>query len=170
MYAQLGDIKFELITYFDGLDASKKIDYAEHATIEGKPKLQYIGENLEEINLKLSFHTDFCNPQEELKKLKDAASKYEPLAFIFGNGAYKGKYVIEEITDTVIHTFQDATYINIEAQVKLKEWIEDKAITSKIAKKSAKKSTAMQKKKPKFESVEEKNKDNIPFKKIVRQQ
>ena len=131
MYAQLGDIKFELITYFDLLNSTQKIDYAEHATIEGKPKLQYIGEALETISIKLSFHTDFCNPQEELKKLRDAASRYEPLPFVFGNGIYKGKYVIEEIISEVIQTFNDATYINIEAEIKLKEWVADRAITIK---------------------------------------
>jgi len=143
MYAQLGDIKFELITYFDGLNSSQKIDYAEHATIEGKPKLQYIGEALETISIKLSFHTDFCNPQEELKKLRDAASRYEPLPFVFGNGIYKGKYVIEEIISEVIQTFNDATYINIEAEIKLKEWVEDRAITiKKEPKKTIKKKTS----------------------------
>lgn len=148
MYAQLGDIKFELITYFDGLNVLKKIDYAEHPTIEGKPKLQYIGEALEEIKIKLSFHNDFCNPQEELKKLKDAASKYEPLSFIFGNGIYKGRYVIEEITDTVIQTFKDATYMNIEVEIKLKEWVVDRSITIKKEpkKRVAKKGKKQQKK------------------------
>lgn len=131
MYAQLGDIKFELITYFDMLSSSYKIDYAEHATIEGKPKLQYIGEALETISIKLSFHTDFCNPQEEIKKLKESASRYEPLPFIFANGLYKGKYVIEEISKEVVQTFNDATYMNIEAEIKLKEWVEDRAITTK---------------------------------------
>jgi len=133
MYAQLGDIKFELITYFDGLDASKKIDYAEHETIEGKPKLQYIGENLEEITLKLSFHADFCNPQEELKKIKEAASLYQPLPFVFGNGLYKGKYVIEEIKENILQSLDDATILAIEAEIRLREWVEDKPLGVKKA-------------------------------------
>lgn len=134
MFAQLGDIKFFLITYFNGLNASKKIDYSEHATIEGKPKLQYIGEALEIINLKLNFHTDFCNPDVELRKLKEAASKYEPLPFVFGNGMYKGNYVIEEINDNVMQTFNEGTFMAIEVEVKLKEWVKDKTITTKKAK------------------------------------
>ncbi len=143
MYAQLGDIKFELITYFGGLNSSEKIEYAEHATIEGKPKLQYVGEALETIFIKLSFHTDFCNPQEELKKLREAASRYEPLSFVFGNGLYKGKYVIEEISKEVVQTFKDATYMTIDAEIKLKEWVEDRVITTKKEpKKAMKKKTS----------------------------
>lgn len=139
MFAQLGDIRFDLITYFDGLNASKKIDYAEHATIEGKPKLQYIGEALETINIKLSFHADFCDPAGELRRLKDAASRYEPLPFVFGNGLYKGNYVIEEITETVQQSFSDGTVMAVEVEVRLKEWIKDQAITTKKATKTVKK-------------------------------
>ena len=34
MYAVLGDVEFELITYFDGMEAQFGMDYAEHALIE----------------------------------------------------------------------------------------------------------------------------------------
>lgn len=170
-YAYLGDIQFDLITYFDSLESSSKINYAEHATIEGKPKLQYIGEALDEIIIKISLHTDFCNPEQELKKIKEAAKKYEPLDFIFANGAYKGKYVIEEISSTVIQTFDDGTIQAIEATLKLKEWVQDKAISYKkeAQKKKAKTASSAQKKKEKTTVVTEKNKDNVEFKKIVRQ-
>ncbi len=166
MFAQLGDIRFDLITYFDGLNASKKIDYAEHATIEGKPKLQYIGEALETINIKLNFHASFCEPDAEVKRLKDAASKYEPLSFIFGNGVYKGNYVIEEINDNVQQTFNEGTLIAIDVEVKLKEWIKDKAITTKKAKTTKK---SVKKKQNTVASKTETNKDNVSFKKIVGQ-
>lgn len=131
MYAQLGDIKFELITYWRGLNSSWKTQYVEHAVIEGKPKLQWIGDNLEELNIRLNFHTDFCVPKEELQRLKEAMLKHEALDFVFGNGEYKGKFVIEEISSEVIQTFQDAEIIAIEAEVKLKEWVPDKIISFK---------------------------------------
>ena len=35
-FALLGEIQFELITYFDGLEGRFGSDYAEHALIEGK--------------------------------------------------------------------------------------------------------------------------------------
>ncbi len=37
MFAVLGDIEFELITYWDGFEATSGVDYAEHARIGGKP-------------------------------------------------------------------------------------------------------------------------------------
>lgn len=41
MFAVLGDIEFDLITYWDGFEATFGVDYAEHARIGGKPGLQF---------------------------------------------------------------------------------------------------------------------------------
>lgn len=168
-YAWLGDIQLDLITYFDSLESTSRVNYAEHEVIEGKPRLQYIGEALDEITIKISLHTGFCKPEEELKKIKEAMKKYEPLDFIFASGAYKGKYVIEEITSTVIQTFEDGTVQAIEATLKLKEWVQDRPLEYK---KEAKKKAQQKKKtvkKTEFTTVTEKNKEGIEFKKIVRQ-
>ena len=37
MFAQLGDIKFELITYFNGWDETVSYNYVQHDRIENKP-------------------------------------------------------------------------------------------------------------------------------------
>ena len=47
MFAVLGDIEFELITYWDGFEATFGVDYAEHARIGGKPGLQFVGDRLD---------------------------------------------------------------------------------------------------------------------------
>ncbi|EQU87532.1 phage tail protein, partial [Escherichia coli] len=51
MFAVLGDIEFELITYWDGFEATFGVDYAEHARIGGKPGLQFVGDRLDEIQI-----------------------------------------------------------------------------------------------------------------------
>lgn len=53
MFAVLGDIEFELITYWDGFEATFGVDYAEHARIGGKPGLQFVGDRLDEIQITL---------------------------------------------------------------------------------------------------------------------
>ena len=73
MFAQLGEIQFELITYFSGLKASSSYNYAQHERINRKPLLQFLGENLKTIDIKLNFHATFCTPSEELEKLKVVA-------------------------------------------------------------------------------------------------
>lgn len=170
MYAQLGDIKFELITYWKGLSNSIKTQYVEHAVIEEKPKLQWIGDRLEEINIRLNFHTDFCIPKEELSKLKKAMLRHEALDFVFGNGEYKGKFVIEEISSEVIQAFHDSEVISAEAEIKLKEWVEDKVISYRKEKQKAEsKIQAIPKKKETAQVRQIRNKDDVEFKEIVRQ-
>lgn len=60
MFAVLGDIEFELITYWDGFEATFGVDYAEHARIEGKPGLQFVGDRLDEIQISLVLHQHYC--------------------------------------------------------------------------------------------------------------
>lgn len=122
MFAQLGEIKFELITYFNGLQETVSYNYAQHDRIENKPLLQFLGKNLQEENLKLNFHTNFCVPEDEIKKLVSAADKAEPLKFIKGNSDYIGIFVIEEIGSTTEQASPLGDIISIQVDIRLKEY------------------------------------------------
>lgn len=122
MYAQLGDIEFDLITYFSGLNESNTYNYAQHERINNKPVLQYLGQGLQEQDIKLNFHSSFCNPTEELKKLKEVAQKAEPLKFIKGNGEYVGVFVITEIISVTEQTSDEGDIIYIQIDLKLREF------------------------------------------------
>lgn len=158
MFAQLGDIRFELITYFDGLDGSQVYNFAEHQVIEGKPLLQYIGDALETVSINFKFHVIYCDPATEFKRIKDMAAKHQALPFIFGNGIYKGRYVITEITDTVEVTAVDGTVIEVSAKCSLKEWVDDNPL---VIKKQQKKAKAPARKK-KGKSHPKAKKEDIP--------
>ena len=123
MYAQLGDIEFDLITYFSGLNESNTYNYAQHERINNKPVLQYLGQGLQEQDIKLNFHSSFCNPTEELKKLKEVAQKAEPLKFIKGNGEYVGVFVITEIISVTEQTSDEGDIIYIQIDLKLREFV-----------------------------------------------
>lgn len=122
MFAQLGDIKFELITYFNGLTETVSYNYAQHERIENKPLLQFLGKNLLEENIKLNFHRSFCIPEDELKNLVEVADKAEPLKFIKGNGEYIGVFVIEEIGKTTEQASPEGDLLSIQVDVRLKEY------------------------------------------------
>jgi len=122
MFAQLGDIKFELITQFNGLTETISYNYAEHERIENKPLLQFVGKKLQEDNIKLNFHSSFCVPEDEIKKLVTVADKATPLKFLKGNGEYVGIFVIEEITSAVEQTNNDGGLISVQIELKLKEY------------------------------------------------
>lgn len=137
MFAQLGNIKFDLITYFNGLEIGNKYDYAEHQVIEGKPKLQYTGETLETDQIRLNFHQSFCTPRNELKKLKELAKKHQAVNFMFGNGEQKGNFVIEEINSIINQTDKLGNIISIEVYLRLKEYYVDKSLESQKTKRKA---------------------------------
>jgi phage protein U len=122
MFAQLGDIKFELITYFNGLTETVSYNYAQLDRIENKPLLQFLGKNLLEENLKLNFHRTFCVPEEELNNLIEVADKAEPLKFIKGNGEYVGVFIIEEIGKTTEQASPEGDLLSIQVDVRLKEY------------------------------------------------
>ena len=122
MFAQLGDIKFELITYFNGLSESLGYNYAQHDRIENTPIIQFLGRNLQEQTLRLNFHRTFCMPEDEIKKLKNVADKATPLKYIKGNGEYVGVFVIEEITKTTEQASPEGDIISIQVEIRLKEF------------------------------------------------
>ena len=122
MFAQLGDIEFELITYFNGIEETVSYNYAEHERINNKPVLQFMGMNLQEQNIKLNFHNSFCVPEDEIKKLKTVANKAEPLKFIKGNGEYVGVFVLSEIISTTEQTSKEGDLISVQVDLRLREY------------------------------------------------
>ena len=122
MFAQLGDIKFELITYFNGISETISYNFVQHERINNKPLIQFLGKNLTEENLKLNFHRSFCNPEEELKNLIDTSDKATPLKFIKGNGDYVGVFVIEEIGKTTEQASPEGDLISIQVDIRLREY------------------------------------------------
>lgn len=126
MFALLGDVQFDLITYFDGFESQFGADFAEHALIEGKPRLQFIGDKLDEIRIQLAFHLHYCDPEAELAKLKDALAAHQAMALVLGNGDYKGWFVLTDLQATSKHTDEAGTLIALEASITLREFVGDK--------------------------------------------
>ena len=96
MFAQLGDIQFELITYFSGIKENSSYNYAQHERINKKPILQFLGENLKNIDLKLNFHSSFCTPSEELEKLKDKEDELNKTVTKLQDPDYVARYAREK--------------------------------------------------------------------------
>ena len=144
MYAVLGDVEFELITYFDGMEAQFGVDYAEHALIGGKPRLQRVGDKLDEFRLDLVFHGSYCDPELELVKLRQAMQLGEARQFVLGNGAYKGWFVITDLTATSRQTDKVGALVALDAAVTLREYVEPKTLETRKA--QAKKTAAARRK------------------------
>lgn len=136
MYAQLGSIQFQLIMP-TGMDSSQTYNYAEHQVIEGKPRLQYIGDGLDLFNIQIRFHFSFCAPGAELKRLRDEAGKHLAMPLVFANGTYKGRYVIEKIDVTAEQTADDGSLMSADIKLTLKEWVDVDPLETKTKKQKA---------------------------------
>jgi len=131
MFAQLGSVQFDILTGFESLTSTSQYNYAEHAVIEGKPRLQYIGDGLDTVDITIRLHSSFYDPEGELKKLQDEAAKHEALPLVYGNGEYVGKFVVEEISKTTSQTDGKGNIIGVEVSLKLKEYAETNLRTFK---------------------------------------
>ncbi len=127
MFAILGEVEFDLITYFDGLETRFGADYAEHALIARKPRLQFVGDKLDEVRIDLVFHASYCHPEAELVRLKKALASHDALSLVLGNGDYKGRFVITGLTATGRHTDTAGTLLAVEASMELREFTGDPA-------------------------------------------
>ena len=122
-HALLGDIPFNLVTYMDGMDRRIAAEYAEIPIMGGKPRLQFVGDKLDEYTWQIVLHAGFCSPSAELAKLEGAVRGHQALPLVFANGDFKGWFVPTELSQTYRASSQDGTPIWVEAQLTLREHV-----------------------------------------------
>jgi len=123
MFAQLGTIQFENLKTFNDFSKTGSAIYAEHALIDGKPRLQRTGSSLDEINLSIRFHASFCNPKQELNLLIAAKDESQILPLLWGNGDLSGDFVITEINETIEHADPQGNVFSYLVSFTLKEYV-----------------------------------------------
>lgn len=122
MFAQLGNIQFTTVKGFTGFSTTQETNIVEHALIEGKPKLQRLGTNLDTVELTMFFDASFCNPQSELDALNSSRDAGEVMPLIMGNGRFVGNFAIKSVADNVLNTADDGTLFQAEVTVSLVEY------------------------------------------------
>lgn len=122
MYAQLGNIIFTPVKGFTEVSFTSETNLVEHALIDGKPKLQRVGENLENLDVSILFDIAFCNPQAEIDALKSSRQAGEVMPLIMGNGRFVGNYVIRTVDQTNANEAPDGTLLQAEVSLTLIEY------------------------------------------------
>lgn len=122
MFAILGSIEFELAGGITGLEQRGTADWAEHPRIQGKPRLEWIGEGLDEYTLSITLHASLGDPEARLRALRQAKSRHEPLAFVLGSGDYLGAFVITELSQTARRSTAIGQLHSATLQVSLREY------------------------------------------------
>ncbi|MEW5790039.1 MAG: phage tail protein [Pseudomonadota bacterium] len=127
LYAVLDDIELEIITWLDGLEMRYGASYAEQGLIGRKSIIQHTGYAPDEVTIDALLHASWCNPADEVARLRDAMNEARPLAFVLGTGEYRGVFVIESLEVTTRQTDGYGAVLAFECRIRLKEYIGDPA-------------------------------------------
>lgn len=125
MYAQLGTIRFEGLKGFSSLEETFGVNYAQHERINGKPRLQAVGDNLNTISFEMYLHASFANPEEDIEAMRLAMINREIMPLIMGNGRVLGNFVIPNFTKSTGFTDKSGNIIDATLTVELIECIND---------------------------------------------
>jgi phage protein U len=123
LFAVLGDIQFEVVGSPDEYESAGSYDFAEQKVLESKPALQWVGDDLERLKFELTWHASFTNPAEQLARLRATAAEHLALPLVFGNGGFRGFFVIESINVKSQQLSAGGAPIAIRVALALKEWI-----------------------------------------------
>ncbi len=123
MFAVLGDIQFEVVGSPEEYESAGSYDFAEQKVLESKPALQWVGDDLERLKFELTWHASFTNPAEQLARLRATAAQHLALPLVFGNGGFRGFFVIESINVKSQQLSASGSPIAIRVALALKEWI-----------------------------------------------
>jgi phage protein U len=122
MFAILGDIEFTVTGGISGLEWRSSAEWAEHARIAGKPRLEWIGEGLDEYSLTLELHPVLGDPEARLRALRQAKSNHQPLALVMGSGDYLGPHVITDMSNAIRRATATGQTQSATVQISLREY------------------------------------------------
>jgi phage protein U len=121
LFAQLGDQQFEVL-YFLAMDGTRQATFAEHARVNGKPRLQATGLGLEQRTVRLAFDRWMTgDPDKQVAAIDAMRIKQDPVVFVLGTGRVLGEYVITEIAETLTDADPVGATLRVELNVTLRE-------------------------------------------------
>ena len=123
MYFMLGNIAFEPVNLTD-FNETHSADFAEHAVLKGKPRLQAMGEKLTEFSFAIRLHHKIGGVESRYQSLLSAKAKQDALALMWGS-KYKGNFVITDISSTTLFTDGKGNALAREMNISLKEFVGD---------------------------------------------
>lgn len=131
MYAILGDIEFKNLIGPETFNHKEASSYAEHATALNKPRLQMMGEKLDEISLAINLHNSFCTPEDVIARLRAYRKDGTILPLIMGTGEVVGDFVLTEFDREILQTSPTGEIVSAKINVSLKEHYDPNKLASK---------------------------------------
>lgn len=125
MFAQLGDVRFELLSSFTSLEETHAAHFAKHDVLKGRPRLQAMGNDLTELRFGVKLHWKLGDVDTAYKGLIAAKEAQQAVSLVYGSGRFVGWFVIARLTSrTTIMDGKGRTAAR-ELDVELTEFIGD---------------------------------------------
>lgn len=125
MYAQLGNIKFEGQKGFTSFSHERGVNFAQHERIQGKPRLQSVGDNLDTVSFDMYLHSEFTDPESDIDLLSVNMNNKEVLLLLLGNGKIVGDFVITNFSQQTLFTDPVGNLISATVSISLLEVFSD---------------------------------------------
>lgn len=120
----LGSVAFEVssetIRTWETCSRERKVQFAEHAVVDGKARLQWLGYGLETSRLDILLCAPWCEPGEELQRLRGLQDGGAPHYLVLG-GELWGRYVLESLSETRLRTDGRGRPLVLRVNLSLKE-------------------------------------------------
>lgn len=98
MFAQLGDVRLEVLNSFTSFEESHAANFAKHDVLKGRPRLQAMGNDLTTLRFEVRLHWRLGDVDTAYKGLITAKEKQQAVSLVYGSGQFVGWFVIERLT------------------------------------------------------------------------
>lgn len=116
-------VSYEHVLTFERLAEKRRARFATHDVLANEQRLQFLGLDLPEVVLEMSFHQSFCIPQDEANALRALLSKKEAQAYPLVIGGFNfGEMVLEELDIDWETTSNKGQPLVIKAHAKLRKY------------------------------------------------
>ena len=105
-----------------GEDEKRAATNVEHAVARGKPVVQRIGKERDELSFAFFFDEGFCSPGAEYARLEAAFEAGTPGPLVVPGRAFRGRsFLVESLSNKVEATTRSGRLVRVSASIGLKE-------------------------------------------------
>lgn len=112
-YLYVGELGVDLALP-DEHSVTERADFAEHALIARKPRLQWTGDALTQLRLGVKLHSDFCDVAAAQAWLAKLLTDHTPQPLVMGTGEFLGWYVLTDMErQELVHATAGVRYASV---------------------------------------------------------
>lgn len=125
MFAQLGDVRFEVLHSFTSFEENHVANFAKHDVLKGRPRLQAMGNDLTTLRFAVRLHWRLGDVDTAYRGLVGAKEGQQAVSLVYGSGRFVGWFVIERLTARTTQMDAHGRTASRELDIELTEFVGD---------------------------------------------